>query len=87
VIADAVSPVAAARDGWAGLAAATGVRHVVVETVCDDPAVRRDRIEARGQTDSGFDGGYEPRTDDRLVVDTRRPVDACLADIERTIAG
>ncbi len=87
VIADAVSPVAAARDGWSGLAAETGVRHVVVETVCDDPAVRRDRIAARGQTASGYDGGYEPRTDDRLVVDTRRPVDECLADIERTITG
>jgi predicted kinase len=83
VIADAVSGVAAARAGWSGLAAELGVRHAVVETVCADPAERRRRIAARGQTDSGFDGAYEPRTDDRLVVDTAKSVDSCRVEIER----
>src|SRR4051794_16382507 len=44
VIADAVNPVAAARAGWRDLAAELGVRHVVVETACADPAERRRRI-------------------------------------------
>lgn len=87
VIADAVSPVAAARAGWSGLAAALSVPHKVVETVCADPVRRRARIAARGQTASGFDGTYEPRTDDRLIVDTTRPVDRCLAEIEQYLAG
>jgi predicted kinase len=87
VIADAVSPVAAARAGWSGLAAAERVPHVVIETVCADPAERRRRIATRGQSDSGFDGEYEPRTDDRLIVDTGEPVDTCLTGIEQYLGA
>jgi predicted kinase len=83
VIADAVNPVAAARDGWSGLAAELGVRHLVIEASGPDPDERRRRIVARGRSASGFDGVYEPRTDDRLIVDTRRPVADCLAEIAR----
>jgi predicted kinase len=83
VIADAVNPVEAARAGWSGLAAEMGARHVVVEAVCADPAERRRRITARGQSASGFDGVYEPRTDERLVVDTTRPLPVCHAEIAR----
>src|SRR5690242_21265769 len=38
VIADAVNPVAEARAGWRHLAGSAGARHLVVETVCPDPA-------------------------------------------------
>jgi len=85
VIADAVNPVAEARAGWRDLAAAVDARHVVIETSCADPAERRRRIAARGRSASGFDGVYQPRTDDRLTVDTGRPVEQCHADIARRL--
>jgi predicted kinase len=82
VIADAVNPVAEARAGWRDLARAVGVRHVVIEAECADPAERERRIAARGAYLSGWDGQYQPRTDDRLTVDTRRPVEACRAEVD-----
>jgi hypothetical protein len=78
-----VNPVAAARAGWAGLAQQLGVRHVVIEASCPDAAERRRRIVARGRSASGFDGVYEPRADERLAVDTRRPIADCHAEIAR----
>jgi predicted kinase len=82
VIADAVNPVAEARAGWRDLAREMGARHVVIEAECADPAERERRIAARGAYLSGWDGEYQPRTDDRLTVDTRRPIDACRAEID-----
>jgi predicted kinase len=82
VIADAVNPVAEARAGWRDLAAETGARHVVIETLCADPAERARRIAARGWYLAGWDGEYQPRTDERCTVDTARPVEDCRADIE-----
>jgi predicted kinase len=93
VIADAVNPVAEARDGWRGLAAAAGARHVVIETYCPDAAEHRRRVETRdadipGWTYPGWAqvsgrvDEYEDRTDRRLRVDTTRPVDVCRAEIE-----
>jgi predicted kinase len=86
VIADAVNPVRAARDGWRGLAAEAGARHVVVETSCPDPAEHRRRLDAR----EGFVDlieVYEPRTDERLQVDTTRAPAECDAQIDRALAA
>jgi len=47
VVADAVNGVAAARAGWAGLAARTGAALVFVEVRCSDPAEHRRRVESR----------------------------------------
>jgi predicted kinase len=94
VIADAVNPVAEARAGWRGLAAEAGARHLVIETECPDPAEHRRRVDTRAADIPGWiypgwasvrerAGEYQPRTDERLRVDTSRPVDVCRADIER----
>ena len=94
VVADAVNPVAEARDGWRDLAVASDARHTVIEVVCPDPAEHRRRVETRADDVPGWKypdwsevekrrAEYEPRTDDRLVVDSTRPVEAC----EREIAG
>jgi len=85
VIADAVNPVAEARDGWRDLAAALGVDHAVIETTCSDRAEHRRRVETRISDLPGWVyptwaqvhqmmNEYQPRTDDRLVLDTTRPV-------------
>jgi predicted kinase len=84
VIADAVNPVAAARSGWRDLARSVQARHVVIETSCPETA-RLARI-ARREPDMLVPlaaDAYEPRTDDRLLVDTTRPLDECRADVVR----
>jgi predicted kinase len=84
VIADAVNPVVEARDGWRALAASVGCAHLVVETVCPDGDEHRRRVAARVSDLAGWvyptwaetqetAARYEPRTDDRLTLDTTRP--------------
>jgi predicted kinase len=47
VVADAVNGVAAAREGWAALAARTGAVLRFVEVRCSDAAEHRRRVETR----------------------------------------
>jgi predicted kinase len=98
VVVDAVSAVEEAREGWRGLARDAGVRHLVVETRCADLDEHRRRVTAR---DSDLPGlvypdwrqvldrmrEYQPRTDDRLVVDTTRPVADCHREVAAYLAG
>ena len=85
VIADAVNPIAEARDGWRDLAAALGADHVVIETVCSDSAEHRRRVEGRVSDLPGWVyptwaqvhqmmSEYQPRAGNHLVLDTTRPV-------------
>lgn len=96
VIADAVNPVSAARAGWRELAASAQCDHVVVETTCPDRAEHRRRVETRDHDIPGWTYPtwadveetalrYEPRTDDRLVVDTTRPADVSCEEIAERI--
>ena len=81
VIADAVSGVEAARAGWVATADAAGVPLRVIEVTCPDVDEHRRRVEERANDIPGFmlptwdevqrtADEYEPRTDDRLVVDS-----------------
>jgi predicted kinase len=92
VIADAVNAVAEARAGWSGLAAEAGARHLVIETECPDTTEHRRRVDERAADIPGWTypgwaavseraGEYQPRTDERLRVDTTRPVEVCRADV------
>ena len=92
VVADAVSPTGAAREGWVGTAAAHGAALRVVEVVCPDPAEHRRRVETRPADLPGFAlptwddvrraaREYEPRHDERLVVDSTRPVADVLPEV------
>jgi predicted kinase len=91
VVADAVSGVSAARDGWRATARLAGVPLRVIETVCPDRAEHRRRVEGRASDIPGFElpswdrvqataAEYEIRSDERLVLDTRRDLDACGSD-------
>jgi predicted kinase len=86
VIADAVNPVIEARNGWRDLAASVGADHLVIETVCPDSTEHRRRVENRvsdlpgwvypsWRQVAGMMTEYEPRTGNRLVLDTTRPLD------------
>jgi predicted kinase len=87
VIADAVNPVAAARLGWHDLARAVDARHVVIETACADDTERLRRLAARDPDVLVplSSGSYEPRSDDRLVVDTLRPEAECEVSVARQL--
>jgi hypothetical protein len=85
VIADAVNPVTEARNGWRDLAATIGADHVVIETVCSDSIEHRRRVETRISDLPGWIypswaqvhqmmTEYEPRTGNRLTLDTTRPL-------------
>jgi predicted kinase len=91
VIADAVNPVEAPRAAWRELARDCGARHEVVEAHCSDTAEHRRRVDHRAASHTHDLPGwsyptwpevqrraeeYQPRTDERLVVDTAGPIDA-----------
>jgi predicted kinase len=92
VVADAVSAVDAARRGWVGTAAAAGAPLRVVEVVCPDPVEHRRRVEERRSDLDGFEvpdwawvqaaaAEYEPRTDERLVVDSTQDLQTCVHQV------
>lgn len=98
VLADAVSAVSAARDGWRATAELAAVPLRVIETVCPDPEEHRRRVEGRVSDLAGFEmpswervqlgaADYEARTDERLVLDTSRDlqgnVDEALAYLDQ----
>jgi predicted kinase len=91
VVADAVSAVGPARQGWRGTAQHVGVPLRVIETICPDPAEHRRRVTTRTSDLPGFPlptwdqvqtiaAQYEARDDERLVLDTRRDPDACVQE-------
>jgi predicted kinase len=81
VIVDAVNPVEAPRASWRHLAAKYRAELKIIECVCTNEAVHRQRIEARvrniaGMPDIKWDrvlerrAGYEAWADERLMLDT-----------------
>ena len=92
VVADAVSAVTAARDGWRATAAAWGAELRVVEVVCPDLDEHRRRVEDRTNDLLHFEPPswqevqrvateYEPRQDDRLVIDSTAPMPDNVAQV------
>jgi predicted kinase len=92
VIADAVNPVGEARVGWRNLAASVNCGHLVIETMCPDSAEHQRRVETRvndlpGWVYPAWDQvqqialQYEPRTDDRLTLDTTRPAETSYREL------
>ena len=81
VIVDAVNPVEAPRAAWRSLAAKYRADLKLIECVCTDEAVHRQRIEARIRNIAGMPevtwtralerrSEYEDWTDARLILDT-----------------
>lgn len=89
VIVDAVNPVEAPRAAWRNLAAKHRVSLKIIECVCADETIHRQRIEAPVRSKSGTHeltwarllqrrSEYEAWTDPRLVLDTSRTSPAQL---------
>ena len=77
--------------GWAATAAAFGSQLKGIEVVCPDPGEQRRRVENRTNDLPGFTlptwnqveqviREYEPRSDDRLTIDSTRPLAETVAD-------
>jgi len=91
VIADAVSGVDPARAGWVSTAQEAEVSLRVIEVVCPDVDEHRRRVEQRPNDLPGFTlptweqvqrtaEEYEPRTDDRLIIDSTRPLEETVRE-------
>jgi predicted kinase len=89
VIVDAVNPVEAPRAAWRNLAAKHRVSLKIIECVCSDETMLRQRIESRVRSVAGTHemtwsrllqrrAEYEAWTDPRLVLDTARTSPAQL---------
>jgi predicted kinase len=85
IVVDAVNPVEAAREMWRSLAREQGARLLVIECVCSDTQLHRQRIENRTRNIPGMAEvtwerveerrrEYEPWVDNRLVLDTAQDV-------------
>jgi predicted kinase len=83
VIVDAVNPVEAPRAAWRNLAAKHRISLKIIECVCSDETIHRQRIEARVRSTADRHeitwarllqrrAEYEAWTDPRLVLDTSR---------------
>ena len=81
VIVDAVNPVEAPRAAWRNLAAKHRAHLKIIECVCVDATVHRQRVETRVRNIAGMpeltwarvlarQAEYEPWTDARLILDT-----------------
>jgi len=81
VIIDAVNPIEAPREGWRNLAAKYRADLKIIECVCTNDAIHRQRIEARRRNIDEMPeipwskvlerrAEYEPWTDKRLTLDT-----------------
>jgi predicted kinase len=92
VIIDAVNPVEAPRAAWRDLATKYRADLKIVECVCEDETVHRQRIESRVRHIDGIRGitwaevqegrrsEYEPWTVARLVLDTSKPADQLVTE-------
>jgi len=89
VIVDAVNPAEAPRAAWRNLAAKHRVSLKIIECVCSDETMLRQRIESRVHSTAGTHeltwarllqrrAEYEAWTDPRLVLDTSRTSPAQL---------
>jgi predicted kinase len=78
------------RRGWAELATRYGARFRVVECMCSDPRVLRDRVDGRSRAIPGWyeltwadvqrsHANYVPLEEPKLVVDAVSPVPGNLA--------
>lgn len=94
VIVDAVNNVEQSRGMWRGLAARHQTEQGIVEVVCGDPVEHRRRVEARPARYDGLpeptwadvelrQAESEPWLDPHLVLDSRNPAEALLAEALR----
>jgi predicted kinase len=82
IIVDAVNPAEAPRAAWRDLTTKHRANLKIVECVCSDETIQRQRVESRVGTAPGAQltwsrflqrrAEYEPWTDPRLVLDTSR---------------
>ena len=91
VLADAVNPVEAPRAAWRSLAAKHRADLKIIECVCADEAVHRQRIEARlrnidGLPDITWTRVLERRAEYQAWTDARLELDTSTRSLEQLLA-
>ena len=91
VLADAVNPVEAPRAAWRSLAAKHRTDLKIIECVCADEAVHRQRIEARlrnidGLPDITWTRVLERRAEYQAWTDARLELDTSTRSLEQLLA-
>jgi predicted kinase len=90
VIADSVNPVEITRAAWLATASRAGAFIVNVEVLCSDREEHRHRVESRVADIAGhvlptwrdvLDRHYEPREDERIVIDTAHLTESACVDL------
>ena len=90
VVADCCNPIELTRREWEQVAMDTQARHVNIELVCSDVDEHRRRIETRECTVPGMklptwndvvNREYDKWTAERIVVDTSKSVEDCVAEL------
>jgi predicted kinase len=96
VVVDAVNAVEPARTAWREVARDAGATLRWVEVVCSDPDLHRSRLEGRGERYAGFREPtweqvrarrMEPWQDERLVVDSVRPLAELVPQVLASLAA
>ncbi len=91
VIADSVSSLEVGRNMWRQAAARADSALAIIEVICSDESLHRERLASRRRDIPGFQepswrdvqarrSEWEPWDEDRLVLDTVRGIDAMVAD-------
>jgi predicted kinase len=98
LITDSVSSLEVAREMWRQAAMRTATEMRVIEVICSDEEMHRERLAARSRAIEGFPepswgavqsrrAQWEPWTDDRLVVDTMRDHAENVTDVLAFLRG
>jgi predicted kinase len=89
-IVDSVSSIEVARDMWRQAASRADAELRIIEVICSDERIHRQRLSSRRRNIDGFPepswdevqqrrAEWEPWTDDRLVIDSMRSIEENLA--------
>ena len=98
VIVDSVSSLEVARQMWRRAAARAGCDLGIIQVICSDEEVHRQRLAGRQRAIEGFPepswddvqrrrAEWEPWTDDHLVIDTMQDLDQNIADVLRFLGS
>lgn len=96
VVADSCNPIELTRREWERVALETRSRYVNVEVVCSDATEHRRRVETRTVDVAGLtlptwndveNREYDAWTVDHIVIDTAKPLTACIDELLAELSG
>ncbi len=96
VVADSCNPIELTRREWERVALETRSRYVNIEVACSDATEHRRRVETRTVDVAGLTlptwtdvehREYDAWTVERIVIDSAKPLTACLDELLAELSG